>query len=51
MKNLKRSKAKSSEAKTPKAKTLKARTPEYLLDQSFLFVFYRQSISVPVHNV
>ena len=37
MKNFKRSKAKTS----------KTKTPEYLLDESFVFVFFsRQSISV-----
>ena len=34
MKNFKRSKAKTSKAKTSKTKT-----PEYLLDESFVFVF------------
>ena len=29
-----------------KAKTSKAKTPEYLLDESFVFVYFRQSISV-----
>ena len=41
MKNLKRSKAKTSEAKTSKTTT-----PESLLEESFVFVFSRQSISV-----
>ena len=41
MKNFKRSKT-----KTLKAKTSKTKTPEYLLDESFVFVFSRQSISV-----
>ena len=41
MKNFKRSKTKTSKAKTSKTKT-----PEYLLDESFVFVFFRQSISV-----
>ena len=41
MKNFKRSKAKTSKAKTSKTKT-----PEYLLEESFVFVFSRQSISV-----
>ena len=36
MKNFRRSKAKTS----------KAKTPEYLLDESFVFVFSGQSISV-----
>ena len=36
MKNFKRSKTKTS----------KTKTPEYLLDESFVFVFSRQSISV-----
>ena len=35
MKNFKRSKAKTSKAKTSKTKT-----PEYLLDESFVFVFF-----------
>ena len=37
---------KSSKAKTSKAKTSKTKTPEDLLDESFVFVFSRQSISV-----
>ena len=41
MKNFKRSKTKTSKAKTSKTKT-----PEYLLDESFVFVFFRQSMSV-----
>ena len=41
MKNFKRSKTKTSKATTSKTKT-----PEYLLDESFVFVFFRQSISV-----
>ena len=42
MKNFKRSKTKTSKAKTSKTKI-----PEYLLDESFVFVFFsRQSISV-----
>ena len=41
MKNFKRWKTKTSEAKTSKTKT-----PEYVLDESFVFVFFRQSISV-----
>ena len=42
MKNFKRSKTKTSKAKTSKTKT-----PEYLSDESFVFVFFsRQSISV-----
>ena len=32
--------------KTSKAKTLKTKTPKYLLDESFVFVFFWQSISV-----
>ena len=33
--------------KSSKAKTSKTKTPEYLLDESFVFVFFsRQSISV-----
>ena len=40
MKHFKRSKTKTSKAKTSKTKT-----PEYLLDESFVFVFSRQSIS------
>ena len=44
MKNSKRSKTKTSKTKTSKAKTSKAKTsktktPEYLLDESFVFVF------------
>ena len=44
MKNFKRSKAKTSKTKTSKAKTSKAKTsktktPEYLLEESFVFVF------------
>ena len=44
MKNFKRSKTKTSKTKTSKAKTSKAKTsktktPEYLLDESFVFVF------------
>ena len=35
MKNFKRLKAKTSKAKTSKSKT-----PEYLLDESFFFVFF-----------
>ena len=41
MKNFKKSKTKTSQAKTSKTKT-----PEYFLDESFVFVFSRQSISV-----
>ena len=41
MKNFKRSRTDTSKAKTSKTKT-----PEYLLDESFVFVFSRQSISV-----
>ena len=41
MKNFKRSKAKTSKAKTSKTKN-----PEYLLDESFVFDFFQQSISV-----
>ena len=41
MKNFKRSKTKTS-----KAKAWETKTPEYLLDESFVFVFSRQSISV-----
>ena len=37
---------KRSKTKTSKAKTSKTKTPEYLLDESFHFVFPRQSISV-----
>ena len=39
MKNSKRSKTKTSKAKTSKAKTSKTKTPEYLLHESFVFVF------------
>ena len=35
MKNFKKSKTKTSKAKTSKTKT-----PEYLLDESFIFVFF-----------
>ena len=35
-----------SKAKTSKAKISKTKTPEYFLDESFVFVFSRQSISV-----
>ena len=31
---------KMSKAKTSKAKTSKTKTPEYLLDESFVFVFF-----------
>ena len=41
MKNFKKSKAMISKAKTSKTKT-----PEYLLEEIFVFVFSRQSISV-----
>ena len=41
MKNFKRLKTKTSKAKTSKTKT-----PEYLLDENFVFIFSRQSISV-----
>ena len=42
MKNFKKSKT-----KTLKGKTSKTKTPEYFLDESFVFVFFsRQSISV-----
>ena len=42
MKNFKKSKTKTSKAKSSKTKT-----PEYFLDESFVFVFFsRQSISV-----
>ena len=40
MKNFKRSKAKTSKANTSKAKTSKTKTPEYLLDESFVFVYF-----------
>ena len=46
MKNFKRSKTKTSKAKTSKAKTSKTKTPEYLLDESFVFVFFPTVISV-----
>ena len=47
MKNFKRSKAKTSKGKTSKSKT-----PEYLLDESFIFVFSPDSPSqMPVWNV
>ena len=36
----KTSKTKTSKAKTSKAKTSKTKTPEYLLDESFVFVFF-----------
>ena len=44
MKNFKRSKTKTSKTKTSKAKsseakTSKTKTPEYLLDESFVFIF------------
>ena len=44
MKNFKRSKTKTSKTKTSKVKTSKAKTsktktPEYLLDESFVFIF------------
>ena len=41
MKNFKRSKTKTSKAKTSKTKT-----PKYLLDESFVFVFFSTTISV-----
>ena len=37
---------KRSNTKTSKGKTSKTKTPEYLSDESFVFVFSRQSISV-----
>ena len=47
MKNFKRSKAKTS-----KAKTWETKTPEYLLDESFVFVFFPNSpCQLPVRNV
>ena len=36
----KTSKTKTSKAKASKAKTSKTKTPEYLLDESFVFVFF-----------
>ena len=52
MKNFKRSKAKTSKAKTSKAKTSKTKTPEYLSDESFVFVFFPDGLSqLPVRNV
>ena len=47
MKNLKRSKTKTS-----KTKTLKTKTPKYLLDESFVFLFFPNSPSqLPLRNV
>ena len=47
MNNFKGSKAKTSKANTSKGKTSKTKTPEYLSDESFVFVFLsRQSILV-----
>ena len=39
MNNFKRSKTKTSKAKTSKDKTSKTKTLEFLLDESFVFVF------------
>ena len=38
--------SKKSKTKTSKAKTSKTKTPKYFLDESFVFVFSRQSTSV-----
>ena len=46
MKNFEKTKAKTSKAKISKTKTSKAKTPKCLSDESFVFVFSRQSISV-----